>query len=154
MSILGNIQSKGDFGNPSGSGLAKIQLPGLPDEVHATLETRLAAFHGALVTAQLTATNVGECSVTYGDDTSATKPGASVNVDRKIVVTWNRESDATIHRLTISGVPTSSTGISEQDAGERINDTGRAALASAINTLYALSPADAVVLTGKVIQKS
>lgn len=154
MSVLGNIQAKGDFGNPAGTGLAKIQVGGLPDEVHATLETRLSAFHGALVTAQLTATNVGECSVTYGDDASASKPAADVNVDRKLVVTWNRESDATIHRLTISGVPATSTSIGLQDVGERINDAGRTALAAAINTLYALTPADAVVLTGKVIQKS
>ena len=154
MSVTGFVQAKGDFGNPSGTGIAKIQVSGLPDEAHATLETRLSAFHSALVTAQLTATNAGECSVTYGNDSSASKPGADVNVDRKIIVTWNRASDATIHRLTVSGVPSTSTSISPQDAGERINDAGRTALAAAINTVYALTPADAIVLTGKVIQKA
>ena len=152
MSVTGNIQAKGDFGNASGTGLSKIQLPGLPDEVHATLETRLGVFHAALKTAQLTVTNVGEVGITYGDDASAVKPAASVNVDRKMVVTWNQTSDATIHRTTISGVPTTSTAIDEQDAGERINDVGRAALEAAINAMYAI--ADAIVLTGKVIQKS
>lgn len=152
MSVQGNITLVGDYGNPSGTGFAKLVLPELPDEAHATLEAREETFHAALVTAQLTGTAQGEVGVTYGDDSTATAPGASINIDRKLVVTWGQESDNTPRRMTISGVPVSSTGLSMEAAGERLNATGKAALASALNAMYAIS--DAVVFQGKVIQKS
>ena len=150
--VLGYIQVKGDAGNPTGSGLSKMTLPRMSDEAHATIEGRLKTYHGALVTAQLTATNLGEVGVTYGDGASADKPEAGVNVDRKMVVTWNRTSDSTTRRHTIPGVPATGTGFDVQDAGERINDTGRSALASAMNAAYGYS--DIVILTGKVLQSA
>jgi hypothetical protein len=150
--VTGYIQVKGDAGNPNGSGLSKMSLPRMDDEAHADIEARLKTYHAALKTAQFTATNIGEVGVTYGDGSSALKPGASVNTDRKMVTTWNRTSDSAIRRHTIPGVPASGTGFELQDAGERINDTGRTALAAAMNAAYGYD--DIVILTGKILQPS
>lgn len=148
----GNIQVKGDFGNPSGSGISNIEVYGLPDEAHATLETRLGAFHAALVTAQLTSTVKCDTSVKYVAPDYKAKPGASVNIDRKITCTWRKKTETATRRITIDGVPSTSTAIDATDAGERINDTGRAALAAAIETLYGLTAGDVIVMTGIVTQ--
>jgi hypothetical protein len=150
--VNGQIQVKGDFGNPSGSGIAGIEVYGLPDEAHGTLETRLGAFHAALVTAQLTSTVKCDVGVNYVAPNYVAKPGNSVNVDRKITCTWRLKTATAIRRITIPGLPASSTGVSETDAGERINDTGRTALAGALETLYDSGADTIVVITGVVTQ--
>lgn len=150
--VNGQIQVKGDFGNPSGSGIAGIEVYGLPDLDHATLETRLAEFHAALVTAQLTSTVACDRAVNYIDPDYQAKPGASVNVDRKITCTWRKKDSTAIRRSTFPGVPIVSTAIDETDAGERINDVGRTALAAAIEALYGFTAGDVIVITGVVTQ--
>ena len=148
----GQIQVKGDFGNPSGTGIAGIEVYGLTDEAHGTVETKLATFHAALVTAQLTSTVKCDVGVNYVNPDYKNKPGTGVNIDRKIVCTWRKKTETAIRRITIPGLPTTSTAIEEADAGERINDTGRTALGSAIEALYGLDAGDVIVLTGVVLQ--
>jgi hypothetical protein len=149
----GQIQCKGDFGNPSGTGLASISVYDLVDEVHADVKTKLTTFHAALVTAQFTATVKCDTAVNFVDPDYKVKPGADVNVDRRISVTWRKKTETAIRRLTIPGVPTTSTAISDTDAGERINDTGRTALQAALEALYDLTAGDVIVLSGIVTQK-
>lgn len=148
----GQIQVKGDFGNPSGTGIAGIELYRLADEAHADVETKLAAFHAALVTGQFTSTVACDTGVNYVSPNYQPKPGADVNIDRKLVVTWRKKTDTAIRRLTIPGVPATSTAITNTDAGERINDVGRAALQTALEAAYGLTAGDVIVLTGVVLQ--
>lgn len=148
----GQIQVKGDYGNPSGSGVASLSLYGLTDEAHATVEGKLAAFHAALVTAALTATVACDVAVNFVNPNYQSKPGTDTNIDRKMVVTWREKTATAIRRFTISGVPTTSANISLTDAGERLNDAGRTALQAAIETAYGLSVGDAVVISGVVLQ--
>lgn len=150
--VNGQIQVKGDYGNPSGTGVAGIELYGLVDEAHASVETKLTTFHGALVTAQFTNTVKCDLATNYVVPDYKVKPGANVNVDRKIVCTWRKKTETAVRRITIPGVPATSTAISLTDAGERINDTGRAALQAAIEAAYGLTAGDVIVLTGVVIQ--
>jgi hypothetical protein len=150
--VNGQIQAKGDYGNPSGTGVAGIELYGLKDEAHATVKGKLSTLHAALVTAQFTATVACDIGVNYVDPDYKVKPGADVNIDRKIVCTWRKKTETAIRRLTIPGVPATSTAISLTDAGERINDVGRTALQSALEAAYDLTAGDVIVLTGVVLQ--
>jgi hypothetical protein len=152
MKVSGIIGCVGDYGNPDDTGFAKMSLHGLSDQAHGDLETKLTAFHAALVTAQLTGTNKGELFTHYANEASALKPGTSCNIDRKMVVRWRTTTSSDVHRFTISGVPATSTGITLVAAGERINVTGKAALAGALETLYGLDASTVIILSGVVLQ--
>jgi hypothetical protein len=149
----GHVQMIGDFGNPSGTGVAKLVVDQLPvaDDV-ATMKVRLKAFADALATEQFTACVAGDYSIKDTEVNFQTKPGVDANVDRQMVVTWRQKSLSPVHKLTISGVPEGSPVTAGVDRGERITEAGKATLAGLINTLYGLID-DVVVLTGKVIQK-
>lgn len=150
--VNGQVQVKGDYGNPSGTGVSGIEVYGLVDEEHATAKGKLETFHASLKTAQLTDTVACDIAVNIVSPNYQVKPNNNVNIDRKIVCTWRKKTETAIRRLTIPGVPATSTAISLTDAGERINDTGRTALQSAIEALYGLGEGEAVVLTGVVLQ--
>jgi hypothetical protein len=152
MKVSGIIGCVGDYGNPDDTGFAKMSLHGLTDQAHGDLETKLTAFHAALVTAQLTGTNKGELFTHYANEASALKPGTSCNIDRKLTVRWRTTTSSDVHRFTIPGVPATSTGITLVAAGERINATGKAALAGALETMYGLDENTVVILSGVVLQ--
>ncbi len=155
MEARGFAQLIGDYGNPSGSGLTKLNLPDMPVEAYGDTQTKVSTFAAAVKTAQLTACNVGDIVSAQTSESLAAKPAANVNIDRKLVVTWRTKNDNSIRRITIPGVPATSTGISMTDNGERINSTGRTALEAALNAAYGIeAPDGAVVLTGKVLQSA
>jgi len=154
MECNGYIQAQCDFGNPSGSGLAAIHLPGMEVEAYTTVQSKLGAFHAAIKSAQLTASNAGDLGNTYISESAAARPDASVNTDRRLVASYRVTGDNRVRRVTIPGVPTTSTGISAEDAGERLNATGKAALAAALEAAYGLTAGDVVILSGKVTQKA
>ena len=152
MKVTGIIGCVGDYGNPDDTGFAKMTLHGLGAEAHGDIETKLTAFHAALVTAQLTGTNKGELFVHYANEASALKPANDINIDRKMVVRWRTTTSSDVHRFTISGVPATSTGVSLVAAGERINITGKGALAGALETLYGETEDTVIILSGIVLQ--
>jgi hypothetical protein len=149
----GQIQCKGDAGNPSGTGLANMSVYDLTDAAHADIKTKLVTFHAALVTAQLTETVQCDTAVNYVDPDYKVKPGTGVNIDRRISCTWRKKTETAVRRLTIPGVPVTSTAITKTDAGERINDVGRTALQAALLALYGGEAGDIIVLSGIVTQK-
>lgn len=147
----------GDYGNPSGTGSAIMALEDLPyssNEV-GTAQTAVQTFHAALVTADLTAAVLGDLAVSVVSESFPAKPEADVNVDRVLIYTWRTKQDSTIHRNTIHGVPATSTGIDKLPQGERLNETGKTALAAALTALYEIvAPNEVIVLQGKVLQKA
>lgn len=156
MSAKGVIQVKGDFGNPSGSGKARTVLYDLPEtDDKDTLTSRLEAFHDALVTANIVQSNRSNIGVTYNSDAAASKPGTNINIDRKVEVTWRKTGENAVHKTTLSGAHTIAGGAFElQDAGERMTEDAKAAMAAALQALYGLDPDTVVVEVAKVIQGS
>ena len=78
------------------------------------------------------------------------KPGASVNVDNKLDVTWRTKTDDSIRTSTISGIAVDSAQLEDSDDGKRLTDAGKVAMAAHITTLHGLEEEDAaVVLYGK-----
>ena len=152
MKVNGSIGLVGDYGNPDGSGYAKMALYGLEDTARTTNLTRLTAFHAALVTGQLTGTNIGESAVNYGDEAFSGKPAADINIDRKLVCRWRTTTDSSVKRITISGVPVGGTGTELVDAGERITLAGKGALEAALEAAYNLTADTCIVLSGIVLQ--
>ncbi len=146
----------GDFGNPNGTGVSKIVASRIwPSTVKALSDsvTLATAFHAALKTAQLTATNQGDLSQTAKSPATPDKPEASVNVDRILKIDWREKSASSLHTISIPGVPVVSTGLDKLAEGERLNDVGKAAAAAALETYYDLTADTIVILSGVVIQK-
>lgn len=150
MKVDGNITLQGDIGTKTGK--AKLAVPGMSVEDYASVIGKLQAYHAALVAAQLTETSIGGCKPTYNDEVSAVAPGTGVNVDRKLIVLWHTTTDSTQRTSTISGVPAVSTGITQEQEGERLNITGRGAMAAALEAVYGLSADTVIVDQGYVIQ--
>lgn len=152
MDKVASVSCVGDFGNPSGTGISGVQVT-FSSDTPATAITEVSTFFAAIKTAQLTACNQSDLALQYKSPALNTKPGASVNVDRVLLATWRLKTDSAIHRITIPGVPETSTGISDMPEGERLNETGKLALASAIETCGGFAEDSVVVLQGKVFQK-
>lgn len=156
METRGRCIIVGDYGNPKGTGAGQLVCEDIPygaTEV-GDAQTAMATYHAALVTAQLTATVFGDCSVAVKSENFPAKPAADVNVDRILQVTWRTKSDSSVHRQTIGGLPATSTGIDKLPEGERLNETGKAAIASALASLYkVVAPDEVIVLSGVVFQK-
>lgn len=148
----------GDYGNPSGTGLAEMRFTDLPYGANdvATAQTALATFHAAMIAAALVATAQGDIGITLVSENFPDKPGADVNVDRRLEYSWRTKSDSSIKRGTLHGVPATSSGIDKLPQGERLNDTGKTALATALEALYAIDHATnpVIILSGKVLQKA
>jgi len=150
------ITVKGDSGNPSGTGLAKIILANIWAGEDASITDKsadMATFHAALVTANLTSTVIGDKAITGKSPMAAAKPGVGCNVDRQLVVDWRLKTSSTPHSFTVPGVPTSSTNLELVDNGERLTEAGKTAVASAIEGVFGFTAGDVVVTSGKVIQK-
>jgi hypothetical protein len=102
-----------------------------------------------------TACNIGDVSVVAKVNAFVGKPGANVNVDDKLEVTFRTITDDSIRDITISGMSASSPLLEEADGGRRLTDAGKVALEARMNDLLGLiPPADGViVLYGKHITK-
>jgi len=144
----------GDYGNPTGTGVATITAT-FSDDDPTTAATEIQTFHAALLTAQLTTCTLGDITLSYTTPGYNDKPATTppTNVDRVLLATWRLKSDRKIHRLTIPGIPASSTAIDKIDSGDRLNSVGKAALATAIEVCGGYDEDDVVVLQGKVFQK-
>jgi hypothetical protein len=150
MKLTGTIGLQGDYGTLTGKG--KIVLADMPVEAYGDAISALQTFHAALVTAQLTATNIAQCKPAYNDEVSGIEPAADVNIDRKLVALWHTTTDSTSRKITISGVPATSSGITLETMGERLNAVGRGALAGALESVYGLTADTVIVDQGYVIQ--
>lgn len=150
MKLTGTIGLQGDYGTKTGKG--KIVLAEMGVEAYGDAITKMQAFHAALVAAQLTATNIAQCKPSYNDEISGIEPAANVNIDRKLIALYHTTTDSTVRKLTISGVPATSTGISLETEGERLNATGRGALAAAIEAAYGLAVDTVIIDQGYVVQ--
>jgi hypothetical protein len=147
-----NIGCVGDFGNPSGTGISSVAVP-FDAVTLADAVTDVSAFFAAIKAAQLTACNQSDVGLTFVSAALGDKPGADVNVDRVLLATWREKGITAIHRISIPGVPVTSTGIDNEPAGERLNGVGKAALAAAIEAVTGITAGTVVVLQGKVFQK-
>jgi hypothetical protein len=146
----------GDFGNPNGTGMSKLVLSRVRPGVNMSLvdlATSAGVFHAGLKTAGLTATNLGDISLTSKSPGISAKPDDDVNVDRILVVRWRKSTETSIHTFTLPGVPASGVNLENADGGERLTDAGKLVLAGLVETFYALTEGECVVLEGVVIQK-
>jgi len=147
--MTGKTTVRGDFGNPTGSGYAVVTVENLESADAAAGAAAMAAFVGGLKTGGFTACNVADTKITITVPQVAAKPGASVSVDDQLVVSFKDGSKAEKPRkLTITGMDPDSALLAEGDAGKRLTDAGKVALAALIDTLFGWT-AKAVVLSGK-----
>lgn len=139
----GTITHTGDFGNPNGSGNARMVMKGLPDD-STFLDgiNRISTFYNDIKTAGIIATNPGNKAVGFRFPTSNT-PNQAANVDEKLLVIWTVTGDEATHEFTFSGVNPASTWAELTPDGLRLTPTGKTAFASAIETLYGFA-ADSV----------
>lgn len=151
--MKGVVQLLGDFGNPYGTGLAKIVVDDLESADAATALTDMDTFVDSLVTGDFTDCNVGDVHVTVKTVQFVDKPAADINVDRQLICHFRKKTDDTIRKLTISGIGVASTVVEGVDQGERLTDAAKLILAGYLDTLFGWTT-EAVVLYGKVLQKS
>jgi hypothetical protein len=150
MKGYANIQLLGDYG--SKSGVARLMLPQMTVEDYTTMQTKAQAFAAAIKTAKLTGCVIGDITTSQKtEDYESARPGASINVRRKLVFTWRKENDSSVRRGSISGVPADAP-IDQTADGAVLNATGKTALQTALNALYSLTPETdgAIVLQGAV----
>jgi hypothetical protein len=149
-------QARGDYGNPSGSGLAKITTYGVTADDLATALSRMSTFATALKTNNFTACNIGDITAVSKTIAFTTKPAGTpaVDIDDKIEVTWRTKQDDSIRSLTIPGCQVSSAVFEATDAGRRLTAAAKTTLEGLLTTLFALAEGnEAVVLYGKYIGK-
>ena len=151
--MKGTAQLRGDYGNPYGTGIAKLVVDNLESLDAATALTDMDTFADSLVTGDFTDCNVGDISVTSKTVQFVDKPAASVNVDRQLVVHYRKKTDDAIRKLTISGIGASATVLEATDDGERLTAAGKITLEGFLDTLFGWVD-EAVVLYGKVLQKA
>lgn len=151
--MKGVVILRGDYGNPTGTGIAKLVVDNLESADAATGLTDMDTFADSLVTGDFTDCAVSDVSVTVKTIQFADKPGASVNVDRQLVVHFRKKDDDTVRRLTVSGIGPSATVLEAAQEGERLTAAGKTTLEGYLDTLYGWTD-QAVVLYGKVLQKS
>ncbi|MCK5600629.1 hypothetical protein KAR91_02100 [Candidatus Pacearchaeota archaeon] len=150
--MKGTVQVRGDYGNPSGTGLGKIVVDNLESATAALGLTDMDTFVDSLVTGNFTECNVGDVSVTTYTTQFTTKPAAGVNIDSQLVVHFRKKTDSTIRKLTISGIAETSTVLEAADAGKRLTEAGKTALEGYLDTLFGWTT-EAVVLYGKLLVK-
>lgn len=151
--MKGVVQLIGDYGNPFSTGIAKLVVDNLESADAATALTDMDTFADSLVTGNFTECNVGDVSATVKTVQFATKPGASVNIDRQLVAHFRKKTDDTVRKLTISGIALGASVLEEADKGERLTAAGKTTLAGYLDTLFGWTT-EAVVLYGKVLQKA
>lgn len=150
MKADGNIGLQGDFGTIKGRG--KLSVPGMQVVAYGDAISALQTYHAALVSAQLTGTNIAQCAVTYNDEISGLEPLNNINIDRKMIVLWHTTTNSTTRKQTISGVPATSTSITPESGGERLNQTGRGLMAAALEAVYGLGAGTVIVEEGYLVQ--
>lgn len=151
--MKGSVQLRGDFGNPSGSGIAKLVVDNLESLDVATALVAMDTFADNLVLGGFTECNVGDVSVTDKTVQYADAPGAAVNVDAQLFCTFRKKTDSTTRRLTISGVDPASALLENATEGKRLTAAGKATLEGYLDTLFGWTD-EAVVITGKLIIKA
>ena len=151
--MKGIVQLRGDYGNPKDTGLSKLVVEDLESADVPTGLTDMDTFADGLKTDGFTACNVGDVTVSEITIQFQDKPGANVNVDRQLVCHFRKKTDNTVRKLTISGVPyTTGANFEGKPGGERISEAGKTALEARLDTLFGWTD-EAVVLSGKVLQK-
>lgn len=150
--MKGSVQLRGDYGNPSGTGLGKLVVDNLESADAATALTAMDTFVDSLVTGNFTECNVGDVSVTVYTTQFTVKPAADVNIDSQLVVHFRKKTDSTIRKLTISGIAEDSTVLEATDAGKRLTDAGKTTLEGYLDILFGWTT-EAVVLYGKMLVK-
>lgn len=150
--MKGTVQLRGDYGNPAGTGIAKLVVDNLEDATVALALVSMDTFADSLKTGLFTGCNVGDTSVVDYAVQFVAKPASSINIDRQLVVHFRKKTDSTIRKLTISGIADDSTVLEAAAVGERLTDAGKTTLEGYLDTLFGWT-AEAVVLYGKVLQK-
>ena len=151
--MKGTTQVRGDFGNPRGTGYAKIVVDNLESADAATALTDMDTFADSLKTGTFTDCIVGNSTVTVFAGINAAKPGAGVNVDSQLVVTFRKGTEQQVRRLTISGVDVAAAILEETSAGMRLTAAGATTLEGYLDTLFGWTT-EAVVVEGKHLIKS
>jgi len=151
--MKGQVQLRGDFGNPSGSGIAKLVVDNLESLDAATALTDMDTFADSLVTGGFTECNVGDVAVTVKTVQYADPPGTDVNVDSQLVCTFRKKSDDTVRRLTISGIDPASALLESATEGKRLTAAGKTTLEGYLDTLFGWTD-EAVVIVGKLLVKA
>ena len=150
MKGFASIKLLGDFGSKTGT--ARLMVSQMTVEDYSTMQTKAGAFVAALKTANLTGCIAGDVTTSQkSENFDDTRPGASINVRRKLNYSWRKENDSSIRRGSISGVPANAP-LDETADGLVLNSTGRSALESALNAVYGLTSGTdgAIVLSGSV----
>ena len=150
--MKGSVQVRGDLGNPKGTGYAKVVVDNLESADAATALTDMDTFVDSLVTGGFTECNVGNTTVTVFAGQVATKPGADVNVDSQLVVSFKKGSEQTTRKLTISGMDPASALLESTSAGKRLTAAGATTLEGYLNTLFGWT-SEANVIQGKWLVK-
>ena len=151
--MKGSVQLRGDFGNPAGTGIAKLVVDNLESADAAAAAVDMDTFADNLVLGGFTECNVGDVSITSKTVQYADPPGASVNVDAQLFVTYRKKTDATTRKLTISGIDPASALLENASEGKRLTAAGKATLEGYLDTLFGWTD-EAVVLTGKLLIKA
>lgn len=150
--MKGTVILRGDYGNPTGSGIAKLVVDNLESADVATALTAMDTFADSLVTGDFTDCAVSDVSVVDKTIQFADKPGTGTNVDRQLIVSFRKKTDDTIRQLTISGIGASATVLETVDAGQRLTTAAKTTLEGYLDTLFGWTD-QAVVLYGHVLQK-
>lgn len=151
--MKGIVTLRGDFGNPAGTGLAKLVVDNLESADAATALTDMDTFADSLVTGAFTECNVSDVAVTVKTTQYADAPAADVNVDSQLWVTYRKKTDATVRRLTISGLDPASAILESATEGKRLTTAGKTTLEGYLDTLFGWLD-EAVVISGKLITKA
>jgi len=155
MTYEDNITIVGDGGNPDGTGRAKLVLADVPaPDTFEDQQTAAQTFVAALNTANITNVNMGDIGSLQKSESMGAKPGADINVDDRVVVTWRKKSSSRKHRMTIPGAEVSSAAYELIDGGLRLTSTAQTALVAAINARWGMTPPtdSAVILSHTVLR--
>jgi hypothetical protein len=151
--MRGVVQLRGDFGNPKGTGYAKLRVDNLESADAATGLTDMDTFADSLKTGGFTDCNVGNTKVTVFSGQNAAKPASNVNVDSQLIVMFRKGTEEQVRKLTIPGIDVGSTLLEEDSAGLRLTTAGAATLAGYIDTLFGWT-SQAVIISGKCLVKA
>ena len=151
--MKGIVQIRGDYGNPNGTGYAKVSVDNLESADAATALTDMDTFVDSLVTGGFTECTVGKSSVTIEALQSADKPGADVSVDDQLIVTFEKASEGKTRTLTISGMDPDSALLTAKSEGRRLSDSGITTLEGYLNTLFGWV-GEASIRVGKFVSKT
>lgn len=143
---------RGDYGNPKGTGFAKITIDNLESDDAETGLTDMDTFVDALVSNSFTECNVGNTGITVYSYQAVAKPAADVNVDDQLVVYFRKGASGGRRKLTIPGIDPDSALLELTAAGKRLTTAGAATLAGLLDTLFGWT-AEAEIIEGVYLGK-